>query len=43
MSLGHILVCRDLPHPITHVCKVALEHGATVTALKMSALKHLSA
>lgn len=40
--LGEILVCGTLPFPIPHVCKVALEHGATVTALKMMELRALS-
>ncbi|MCS7239992.1 MAG: PucR family transcriptional regulator ligand-binding domain-containing protein [Candidatus Bipolaricaulota bacterium] len=42
MVLGDIVVCGALPTPIPHVCKVALEHGATVTALKMMELQALS-
>ena len=42
MILGDILVGGNLPTPIPHVCKVALEHGATVTALKMMELRALS-
>ncbi len=42
MVLGEILVCGPLPSPIPHVYKVALEHGATVTALKMMELRALS-
>lgn len=42
MVLGDILVGGSLPSPIPHVYKVALEHGATVTALKMMELRALS-
>lgn len=42
MFLGDIGIPGPLPEPVPHVYKVALEHGATVIALKMMELQALS-
>lgn len=41
MALGHIVVWGALPHPIPYAVRVALDHGATVAALKMMELRAL--
>ncbi|MFN3346436.1 MAG: PucR family transcriptional regulator, partial [Candidatus Bipolaricaulaceae bacterium] len=42
MELGEILVWGELPTPLPSAQMVALEHGATVAALKMMELRALS-
>lgn len=42
LDLGEIIVWGELPNPLPSAEMVALEHGATVTALKMMEMRSLS-